>query len=194
LALSVGCAADLKANQDGPDTVPIFSSESLDDGVTSTLIDASNDQIWRYFDLDTSAGVTEDDASWDLKFCRFKVLSNGGVTGEGGVEVAAIENADFDAFDRAPGAGFGGDRADSVTEQDSAEGDTNTDPDNAFYSKDQNWYDYNLNNHTLSPHPWVYFVKTTEGAYFKLAFAGYYDKAGTPGWLQFKWAAIAAAD
>jgi hypothetical protein len=193
VSASVGCAAKLEANDDEAAAVPTFSSASLGEGVTSTLIDATNDKIWRYFDLDTGEGVTEDNAGWDLKLCRFKVLTNGGVTGDGGVEVAAFENAEFDAFEAAPREGFEGDREDSVGEQDNQQGDANTDPDNAFYSKDRNWYDYNLNNHTLSPHPWVYFVHTTDGAYFKLAFEGYYDKAGTPGWIKFKWAAVEPA-
>ncbi|MEL7450695.1 MAG: PKD domain-containing protein [Pseudomonadota bacterium] len=66
------------------------------DGAATQLIDATENEVWVYVDLDRFAVVTPTDAlsddSWDVAFQRFKVKVNGGVSGSGGVTVAAVKD------------------------------------------------------------------------------------------------------
>jgi len=135
--------------------------------LTTTVLDTSATGTWIHYDLDTGAVVPDSDASWDLRFSTWYVETNGGASGSGGVEVAVIEGI-YDAFDdycQAASSGFA---------EDSAAGE-------AFAE----WYDYDYTTHELSPADVVYQVKTTDGAYQRLIFDGYYEGKGeavhTPG-------------
>ncbi|RMH39585.1 MAG: hypothetical protein D6689_16075 [Deltaproteobacteria bacterium] len=155
------------------------------DGTTTTRVDASREGVWVYLDLETKAEVdpaTPDDSDdWDLAFQRFKIKSNGGASGTGGVEVAVLPDADFDALSRAPEVGYIVDAPDSD--------DDDEDPDTAFLGGD-GWYDYDPSSHTLSPRDIVYVVRTVEGGYFKLQMLDYYDDAGTSGFPTFRWGPV----
>ena len=37
------------------------------------------------------------------------------------------------------------------------------------------WYDYSMNTHEVTPHDVMFYVKTSEGAYHRLRFDGYYE-------------------
>jgi HmuY protein len=182
LLVCVGCASKLEAGK--VDTVEItgkFTNTLLADDVTETVVDATIDTEWQRFDFDTAAAVEE---GWDLSFCRFRMVSNGGAGGDAGVELAALEGQSFDELKLAPSEGFA---------QDSDDGDDgNMDPDNVLNSKEHSWYNYNLDTHELTPHEATYVVHSSEDRYYKLAFEKYYDDAGTPAWLTFKWAEISA--
>lgn len=189
--LCTACAAKLDAKPNSADEAEVetgfvqdgkFASRQLDDGVTDTKVEAFDSESWQRFDLD-SGGPATDEHVWDLEFSRYLIHTNGGVSGDGGVQLAVLERA-FAEVDHAPGDGFTEDRPDS----DGDDGDTNTEPDNLFNSPAHSWFDYDLKSHTLTPHPdTTYVLRSSEGAYFKLAIVAYYDKAGTPGQLRFHW-------
>jgi hypothetical protein len=196
LALLVGCASKLASHDDrardaaaGDDAGTreasgAFTHRVAEDGVVRTVVDATDEQAWRYLDLDSR----RDDgaaARWDLGFSRFRVRTNGGASGDGGVQVAALAGQDFDALKRAPDAGFRADQPDGAE-------DTDTEPDNAFNSGPEDWYDYNVMTHALTPRAITYVIASTEGRFYKLRIEDYYDSAGTPGFLSFRWAEIDA--
>lgn len=86
LALVVGACG----TEDPEDEVPDDHGGEATDPGTTTVIDASSDTEWVYFDLDTLTEVTEADG-WDLGFQRETLIVNGGVNGDGGVEVSFYE-------------------------------------------------------------------------------------------------------
>ena len=151
--------------------------------VLVTVVDATHEENFVALDLDKGGALAEGASTWDLRFRRSVVWSNGGETGEGGVEVAVLDDVAFDEVTRAPADGY---------LVDSAELDRRDNPETAFQQEGA-WYDYNLLTHVLSATPdRVYVVKTTDEAFFKLAFRDYYDAEGTAGHVSFQWAAVAA--
>jgi len=155
---------DTTTTDTGTDTptsaLEVYACDAKLHGLTTTVLDTSDEQAWVHYDLDTGMVVDDTDASWDLRFQTWFVETNGGVTGSGGVEVAWFEGF-YDVFDDhclAPSEGFA---ADTVSSE-------------AFGS----WYDYDFGTHELSPHDMIFMVKTTEGAYHRMIWDGYYENAG----------------
>jgi hypothetical protein len=162
---------------------------SEDKGSLLTSVDATDQYGWQQFDLDTGQSST-DDAAWDLGFQRFKIHTNGGATGSGGVFVVQLKGQSYDALEKAPDMGFAADRPDSVGDA----GDADSDPDNVFNSDTDDWYDYNVNTHELSPMDITYVIASTDKRFYKLKIEAYYDNAGTPAQIKFRWKAIEAPD
>jgi hypothetical protein len=197
LALLVGCAPALEPGaSDGAADAAIgvdrgvteasanFTHTIRADGVIVTVVDATDSESWQYLDLD-SRRAEESAEHWDVGFSRFRVRTNGGASGPGGVQVAALAGAAFDALVQAPGEGFGVDRPDGDEDEDS-------EPDNVFNSGAEDWYVYDVMSHTLTPRAISYVVASTEQRFYKLRFESYYDALGTPAVLTFRWAEIAA--
>ncbi|MGH1345057.1 MAG: HmuY family protein [Nannocystales bacterium] len=161
----------------GPHTI----NEPRDGGGQLSTVDATDEVLWVYFDLETGAEVEVDDpaedAQWDLAFRRFHIATNGGVSGAAGSEVALVSEA-FDDVAGIPDTGFVVDEPDGD--------DDNEDPDYAF----RDWYDYNFMTHVLTPHAQTYVVVTGSGNAFKVALENYYDEAGTSGFPAVAWAAL----
>lgn len=211
LVLSMGlwmvrCAPPLQSSQemsttdggtsnsipDGPPQTRVapgetFVSKDLGDGVTQVRINSSDESKWLYFSFSFGRLVEPSDAAnstdWDLGFQRFKVKSNSGISGKGGVEVAILEGASFDSLQEAPREGYHTDKDDGD--------DEDSDPDYAFLINNT-WYAYNPVEHTLKPRDRVYVLKSAEGQYYKLQFLSYYDENGNSGFPTFKWAKIKA--
>ncbi|BAZ93525.1 hypothetical protein TspCOW1_15360 [Thiohalobacter sp. COW1] len=85
------------------------------DGAAVQVLDATKNDVWVYYDLDTYSVVTLQDpqanTEWDLAFNRFRVKLNGGVSGTAGVAAAGLQNtALFDVM-AAPATGFVSDRS-----------------------------------------------------------------------------------
>jgi len=186
----VGCAAKLKAKGGdasdgaGPGVKSgSFTSKTVADAATVTTVDATSDKEWQRLDLDTGESVGEDEG-WELAFSRFRVLTNGGVTGDRDVAMALLNDTAFDAVTEVPS-----DATFEVDHEDS-EADANKDADNIFNGPGQSWYAYNDRDHTLKPHDDTYVIRSSERSYFKLRFEDYYDEAGTSGMLRFRWAEI----
>jgi hypothetical protein len=157
--------------------------------VYETMIDATDEEAWTYFDFESRAHVEPadpaDDPSWDLGGLRFNVKTNGGTSGTGETAVAIVDGASFDAVTAAPVDGYLED--DAGAPGSGGDSMSNTSPGYAF----DNWFVYNPADHTLSPvEGRVYVVRTPEGNRFKLEMLGYYDDAGTPGYIRFRWAEL----
>jgi hypothetical protein len=212
LMAATGCAAKLKPRSDEPPRdagasdageidrdavldggIPVYTGKfknaaGRDDSLV-TVADATNAMEWQQFDLD-SAKETQSDRDWDLAFNRFKIRTNGGETGMGGVYVVQLEGQSFEDLKQAPNLGFAADRPDSVGDA----GDADMDPDNVFNSGTDDWYDYDMKTHGLSPKDITYVFASTEKRFYKLRIEGYYDSVGTPGKLKFHWKEIDAPD
>ena len=145
-------------------------------GTFTTRIDSTSSTAWTPVDLET--GEEGLDAAWDVRFQRFHIATNGGVSGAAGVEVAPVPGAAFDDVTSAPTAGWLADAPDGD--------DANADPDYAF-EQGTGWYDYNPTTHVVTPKSLVWVVKTRSGAAVKLELLAYYDDAGTAGWFTVHW-------
>ncbi|MGE0786248.1 MAG: HmuY family protein [Sandaracinaceae bacterium] len=198
LTLATGCAQML--HPDDPDAgsfdagpwtggdIPPMSgrfTHSVTDGVVTTVVDATDEAAWQHLDLDTGYSV-EVGEGWELAFSRFRIRVNGGVSGAGGVRVVALEGQDFASLTRAPEDGW----TQPVPDGD---GDEDTEPDNVFNNGEgdgTDWYEYDGETHTLTSRAVTYAIASTEGAFFKLAIDAYYDSAGSPAFIRFRWAPI----
>lgn len=157
-----------------------FTHEVSAEGVVTTVVDAGDESAWQHLDLDT--GISTQDG-WDLAFSRFRVRTNGGVSGSGGVLVAELDGRSFDSVTRAPEDGWTADRPDG-------DADDDTEADNVFNNGTKDWYEYELSTHTLTPRDVTYVVASTEARFYKLRFESYYDDAGSPAIVRFRWAEI----
>jgi hypothetical protein len=184
LAVLAGCADPIgHALPDaGPTDIPgtgKVRTARASDGTYTTLIDATSATDWVYADFQAGTVVTADEA-WDLRFQRFHISTNGGVSGTRGVAVAPITDAGFAEVTEAPATGYLSDTGD-------ADGDGM--PDYAFDQGDA-WYDYDDMTHVLTAKPIVWVMKRADGAALKLQILKYYDTAGTAGWFTLHWATL----
>jgi hypothetical protein len=184
------CATDLRDEDEAEDATEQPPVQNTPEGeAIRTVINASTDDGWIYFDLESMAGLMptspEEAVDWDLAFQRFKIKSNGGVSGQGEVEIAPVTGVSWDALEAAPGGGYESDAADGA--------DENEYPDYVFNSGDT-WFVYDPSDHTLSPREVIYVVRSTEGNHFKLQMLEYYDEAGTAGFPSFRWANLPAPE
>jgi hypothetical protein len=190
-AMLCACASDLHdkdAAEDAAEQPPVQNSPD-EAGATRTVINASTDDSWVYFDLESMADVAppapEDSVDWDLAFQRFKIKSNGGVSGRGEVEIARVTDVSWDAIETAPSDGYESDAADGE--------DENEYPDYVFNSGDT-WFVYDPSDHTLSPREVIFVLRSTDANYYKLQMLEYYDEAGTAGFPSFRWTSLPAPE
>jgi hypothetical protein len=180
IAVPAGCAEPIgSATPDAgqPDAPPgKVQTTRGSDGTYTTVVDATSMSDWTFADFETG-GEAATTAPWDLRFQRFHVSTNGGVSGSGGVAVAPITGTTFAAVTAAPATGFVSDAPDGAGDQQ---------PDYAFEQGD-GWYDYDPATHALSPKSTVWVIKTAGGATLKLEIVKYYDAAGTSGWFTLHW-------
>ncbi|MFT5354139.1 MAG: hypothetical protein ACI9KE_001340 [Polyangiales bacterium] len=173
-----------------PDTggmsVPSASGNFTHDTSGSSIesnVDASDTESWQYLDLDTGVS-TDDPAEWDLAFRRFFVRVNGGVTGNAGV-LAQVSTQSYESLAQAP------DGAWSSAEPDGS-GDEDDEPDNVFNNGTDDWYAYDDTTHTLTARARAYALRSSLGRYYRLQFVDYYDGAGSPAQVSFRWTSIDA--
>lgn len=188
-ALTCACAAELTPGDDeggGPVMVDEMGGPNIghtheDDGVISTSVDATSEDVWIYLDLDDGQQLEVSDPranpDWELAFQRFNIKLNGGESGDAGVEVALLEGVTFEDVDVAPADGYTSDLPDDDDDQS---------PEYAL----QDWYDYDVMTHVLMPRPVVYVLRTAEPQHYTLQIDAYYDEVGTSGYLGFRWARI----
>ncbi len=185
MALGLACDSSIAPGDEGGpiegNAGPNIDHEIVGDA-TLTKVDASDEASWIFLDFESGQQVEVenhgDDASWDLAFQRFHIMSNGGASGSGGVEVAKVEGAGFDEVTSAPAEGW---------ESDAPDGDDD-DMLNDFVFGD--WYDYNPMTHVLTPAPRVYVVRSVEGQAYKIEIQDYYSETGTSGTPSFLWKAV----
>jgi hypothetical protein len=188
---AIGCAD--KIHHDNPDAATPGDGNTGDapaqtgkvrttrggDATYTTVVDSTSATDWAHADFETGGEVAST-APWDLRFQRFHISTNGGVSGTGGVQVAAVTGTAFAAVTAAPATGF-------IT--DTADGNGDGLPDYAFDQGDS-WYSYDDASHLLTPRPIVWVLKTAGGSTLKLEIVKYYDDAGTSGWFTVHWAAL----
>lgn len=159
-------------------------------------VDASDESSWVLFDFAKRAAATGDD--WDVGFKRFLVKTNGGVSGEGGVRVAAVAGASFEALTRAPVDGWTEDRPGEDAPTDKPDEILESDIDHAFNqpndASENGWYLYDPTDHTLSAADLVYVVEARDGKFYKVAFERYYDDAGSPAILTLRFGEVDAPE
>ena len=172
-------APDAGVSADAAPLGPVSTTRAAD-GTYTTVVDSTSTTEWIYGDFETGA---ESPASgpWDLRFQRFHISTNGGVSGPGGVEVAPIAGLAFAQVMSPPASGWLRDAADGD--------DANMDPDYAFEQGD-GWYDYDPTTHVLAPKPLVWVVRTSDRSTVKLEIVSYYDAAGTAGWFTLHWSPL----
>lgn len=188
LLVLLACAPDLREEFPFDGELPAGSYVThapQGGGVTRTQVNATNQNAWVYLDLDGPAEVPAGEAvgatQWELAFQRYRIISNGGVSGVGSAEVAILPGADFDSLTVPPASGYLRDAPDGS--------DSNNDLDSAFLLGD-GWYAYDFNEHRLAPRDVVYVLKTDTG-FFKLKFVAYYSEAGSSAYPAFLWAPLA---
>jgi hypothetical protein len=170
-----GDTSDTSDTEDPDDTEdtspPAGRITSVDEGggVTLVEVEGTGDRDFVHFDF-ASAGEVAATDGWELAFQRYAVRVNGGTSGGGGVEIAAIEGVAFDAVDAAPASGWRTDTAEALALDD--------------------WYDYDGATHVLTAADRVYVVRNGAGEAWKLAFVDYYDDAGNSGFPSFRWAGL----
>lgn len=144
-----------------------------------SVIDAQDNTQWVYVDLDRLAMAGERMEGWDVAFNRFKAMTNGGSSGTGNVTVAILDGVAFEDARVRDGLAWVSDQPDGE--------DSNTDPDYALSAQGDNWFEYNSENHTLSPKNRTYLLRTTEQRALRFRWVRYYDPAGSPGVLSVQW-------
>lgn len=163
---------------------PVRVSSTPGDGETVTLVDATEYLEFVYFSFATGEQVHPEDPlsslEWDLGFERYLVSLNGGVSGPGGGVAVALPEADWSELSQAPGpeAAWLEDLPD--------DDDENLTPEYAL----GDWFDYDPEDHAVTPSDILFVVRAVSGDYYKLQFLAYYDDAGTPAWLKFRWASV----
>lgn len=129
----------------------------------TTVINASSEKDWIYFDFSRGSTVKIHDPSsleWDLAFRRGKVISNGGATNKfGKAGLIDLRVTDFDTVTEVP--------ADKYT-QDVA---TRTETENPVLLK---WYKYNYLTHKLNPKRNIYALRTSDNKFAKVQFLSFY--------------------
>ena len=197
--------ADDNGNNNTPDPTPESKITTLDQGqgVFASQVDATDSEEWVYMNLadgdqvDAGADPTAS-ATWDLAFRRSNIKVNGGFSGTGMVEVAAIATDDFDSITVAPTTAYLTDTVKDGVDPDQPDfiNDDNTDFvfGRATGASDTGWFNYDPVNHVLSAAAVIYAVRSVSGQYYKLQFLDYYDGAGTSGFPTIRYAEIDAPD
>lgn len=186
ILLLVACAPDLSAVHVWNDGVvydtaagegPVLVETVPEGEGFASRIDARHPANWVAIDFD--AGATDpvplEDGTWDLRFQRFQVSVNGGISGDAGGEAAFVADLALGAANEAPTTGWQTDAPDGPDEA--------SDPDYALYT----WYLYDEDTHVLTPDAGVWFVRATTGGVYALSIDSYYDENGDSGVFTIRW-------
>src|SRR5688572_14608193 len=161
----------------------------MEDGSFDTTIDATQEELWVAFSLDSGEEVfvvdQEKSRDWDLRFSRFNIRINSGVSGIGEVEVAVLQGAEYDSVIKAPAGEYFVDESDL---------DMDGDQDLAFRRPNDfstnGWFEYDPRWHTVTPAEIVYVVHAMNGIFYKLEILDYYDENKEGGYPRFRWTVI----
>ncbi|MEX2530826.1 MAG: HmuY family protein [Gemmatimonadota bacterium] len=149
------------------------------EGVQVRTVEATDPDRWRFFSLERGSVVeVPGPDEWDLGMRRFQVMVNGGDGFAGLAGVQLLAGAEFEAIDRLPAEGY---------VQAEVRGDS-------LNPAVQEWYDYSLFSHLLTPRPEVFAVRTARGGHAKLQFLGYYCPGPQPGCVTFRYRFLPTED
>jgi hypothetical protein len=169
--------ADTDADADADTDTPLASFRTDEDGATVALVEATSEVDWVAVTLEPAEHRPSPGAlDWDLRFRRYHASGNGGSSGEGGVEVAALDGLTWEDLLQAP---------DGPWRQDAADADGDGEDEYPF----ADWYDYDDVTHQLSPADRLYVVRSVDGRYFKLQWLDYYA-LGPSGTLSLRWVEV----
>lgn len=193
---ALGCAETLTANPEDrekelvgvtevqslgiPTRTGNFTHEAVG-SVVHTIVDATDYETYQHLDFDTGYADT---SGWDLALRRFSLITNSGVSGDGGVQAVRIRGASFDEVTDSPGP----DGEWVIDQPDGSDEDLSFDT--VFNDGVDDWYDYDVNDHSLTSKHYTYVVRSTEGRTYKVQIDGYYDDVGTSGMVSLRWAEI----
>ena len=177
------CECALETECDASNPITHLETENE----TVTTVNASCENNWIYLNLSEKSEATpdtpQDSDLWDLGFQRFKIKSNGGISGSENVLIAVVTDTTFETLTQAPESGYLSDAEDSDDEDE--------DEDYPFLAPNA-WYSYDEETHLLTPKNQVYVVQSVSGTFFKIQIIDYYDDAGTSGYPKFKWGPLQA--
>ena len=184
----MGCAPNLKETYDWSNEVyeedeSFIMDTGLDGGTLSVtqVVNATDRNDWVYLDMETGEVFPlenpVDSSDWDLGFRRFVVQINSPLNGPSDVGVQINTVDEFEVFETIPSNGFLQDIE-----------DINDDgvPEYVF----NDWFDYEIEGHILTPKPHFYVVRNRNQRFFKLRFEDYYSSAGTPAMIRLTWTEI----
>ena len=174
-----GTMVDADLSTDAPAT-GTFRTQRNSDGSWTTIVDATSAELWIYGDFATGV-ATNATGAWPIRFQRFHMSVNGGVSGTAGVEVVPIDGVAFADVRTAPMTGWVTDTSDGP--------DDNTRDDYGFETAG-GWYAYDVATHVLTARDRVWLVRGRDQPLLKLQVQSYYDAAGTGGFIKLRWVAL----
>lgn len=143
----------------------------------TVVVDARDEQNWRYYDFSRGGPVEIHDRSsleWDLAFRRGKIISNGGRTNKfGKAGLLDLGEVSFDAVEEVP--------ADAEFIPDA---NAKTGTESPVLAQ---WYKYNYITHKLTPRKNIYLLRTADGKYTKIQFQSFYCADKQPGCIQMQY-------
>jgi hypothetical protein len=153
-------------------------------------INSTKSTVWKYFSFAKNDTVTVTDpatsSDWDLAFQRYRVKTNGGLSGNGmGSAANSYKKGQtgFDALTVIPDTTtFASDASISIAVQEGYK-DYIVNP--VLYT----WFtlEYATQGTQIVPSDYIYFVKTGTGKYAKVWFKSYYSATNLSGYVSFQY-------
>jgi hypothetical protein len=174
----------------------VISNTVLQDGTIETVINASYLDLVARYDFATKA-QSNDFEVWDIAFERFKVKTNSGASnslGKGGACSTGTTN--FQSISKVSDSPTTCDFKVDESNVTVNVGDNVTGSQGAVFGLPyigspvlRDWYNYTIGE--LTPSNKVYIVRSSDGfSFYKIQIRGYYNSAGTSGFITFWWKQI----
>jgi hypothetical protein len=170
----------------------VISNTVQSDGQIETVINASNFDIVARYDFGTR--VQSNDTIWDIGFERFKISTNSGATSSIGQSGACDTlSKTFTSITNASTCStFLADTSNVQVNVGSNVSGSQAATFGLPYTGSpvmRDWYDYKIGE--LTPSNKVYIVRSSDSFnYYKVQIRGYYNSAGTSGYITFWWKQI----
>ena len=186
--LLTGCAPSLEKSWDWDDqdetTVELTdtANDSGDSSVQFKLrVDATSREDWVLLDLETGEIFGTEDPSgnmdWDIGIRRFVIQLNCPLNGPEDVSALIVQDDSYDDYEMAPIEGYS---------QDLEDNNDDGVPEYVF----NDWFNYDVETHILTPKDQFYVVRNRNDRFFKLQVENYYSSAGTSAMITLSWAEI----
>jgi hypothetical protein len=153
-------------------------------------INSTGSTVWKYFSFTTNDTLAVADpatsTSWDLAFQRYRIRTNGGLSGNGAGSAASTSFKGQTGFDAlkvvSDTATFVPDASISVAVQ---QGYANYIVNPRLYT----WFslEFAAQGTQIVPRDNIYIVKTATGKYAKVWFKGYYSATNQSGYVTFQY-------
>lgn len=198
MQLFASCLYDRKGNYERDQLILALLASSQGGACNSTgsagsftgEVDASSSTAWTQCDFATGSAVTGTSNAWELRFQRFKIGSNGGVSGSGNAAVCRTGQTNLANVTSV--SALSGNcvfTVDTNVSGSAAGGAAVTFTGNSLLA---DWYNYDENTHILSAKPDVYIVRSgeTPAKYYKFQMLDYYNSTGTSGFPKLRWTEV----